>query len=78
MVYAMYLVSFWHFVYIVDFTYLKWFIHVNDNVKKLNLIIFKVSNSQSADKAIKIYIDNQMLEHKIIQLNMLEIILMID
>ena len=78
MVYAMYLVSFWHFVYIVDFTQLEWFIHVNDNVKKLNLIIFKVSNSQSADKAIKIYIDNQMLEHKIIQLNMLEIILMID
>ena len=32
------------------------------NVKKSNLIVFKVGHSQSADEAIKIYIKNQILE----------------
>ena len=34
------------------------------NVKKLNLIVFKVGNSQSADEPINIYIENQILEPK--------------
>ena len=34
------------------------------NVKKSNLIVFKVGNSQSADKTINIYIENQILEPK--------------
>ena len=34
------------------------------NVKKSNLIFFKVGNNQSADETIKIYIENQILEPK--------------
>ena len=34
------------------------------NVKKPNLIVFKVGNSQSADEPINIYIENQILEPK--------------
>ena len=34
------------------------------NVKKSNLIFFKVGNNQSADETIKIYIENQTLEPK--------------
>ena len=34
------------------------------NVKKSNLIVFKVGNSQSADETIKICIENQILEPK--------------
>ena len=34
------------------------------NVKKSNLIVFKVGNSQTTDQTIKIYIENQMLEPK--------------
>ena len=34
------------------------------NVKNLNLIVFKVGNSQSADETINIYIENQILEPK--------------
>ena len=34
------------------------------NVKKSNLIVFKVGNSQSARETINIYIENQILEPK--------------
>ena len=34
------------------------------NVKKSNLIVFKVGNSQSAGETINIYIENQILEPK--------------
>ena len=34
------------------------------NVKKSNLIVFKVGNSQSADETINMYIENQILEPK--------------
>ena len=34
------------------------------NVKKSNLIVFKVGNSQSADETTNIYIENQILEPK--------------
>ena len=34
------------------------------NVKKSNLIVFKVGNSQSASETINIYIENQILEPK--------------
>ena len=35
------------------------------NVKKSNLIVYKVGNNHSADETIKIYINNQVLEHKV-------------
>ena len=34
------------------------------NVKKSNLIVFEVGNSQSADEAININVENQILELK--------------
>ena len=34
------------------------------NVKKSNLIAFKMGNSENADETMKLNIDNQVLKHK--------------
>lgn len=34
------------------------------NVKKSTLVVLKMGNSQGADETIKIYIENQVLEHR--------------